>query len=146
MSLSVESLTTRTLFRAIANNYHHRAVIKDPRVVRRLRSRRRCLIVHVVAAFCESRERRLHRGARMHDSLRRVADEIQCHKAGRPAGWLASERARERGAHKYLDDRGPIARPRGCVRTADDAPPRPRARSRVQLASNGCTHPAPISN
>lgn len=43
---------------------------------------------------------------RMYASLQRDANEIQRHKAG----WLAS------GTHKYLDDRGPIARPRGCVR------------------------------
>lgn len=61
-------------------------------------------------------------------SLQRDTNEIQRHKAG----WLAS------GTHKYLDDRGLIARPRGCVRTARDAPPRSLAHA---CNCNGCTHP-----
>lgn len=91
-----QPLTTRTLSRAITNNYHHQG--RHKRHAELLDDR----------PLGSSGFLRLRRGARMHDSLRRVANEIQRHKAG----WLAS------GAHKYLDDRGPIARPRGCVRTA----------------------------
>lgn len=123
----VESLTTPTPFLC---NYHYQGIIKI---------RNRWTIIYNSGPFFKSREMYRAFGsprARRHASLQRDTNEIQRHKAG----WLAS------GTHKYLDDRGLIARPRGCVRTARDAPPRLRARSlahsRVQLQpTNSCTHP-----